>query len=100
MLFTSKIKELREQKNIPQKRIAAALDIDTPMYSRIERGERPAKREQVVILSKIFDVEEDMLINQWMAEKLFVKIKDEKNPQEILKILEQIIIRDKKNDNK
>ena len=40
MLFTDLLRRIREEKQIPQKRLAAALDIDTPMFSRIERGER------------------------------------------------------------
>lgn len=49
MLFANKLKELREEKQLLQRQLASALEIDTPMYSRIERGERKAKREQVII---------------------------------------------------
>ena len=44
MIIGKKIKELREEHGMVQRRLAAALDIDTPMYSKIERGERKAKR--------------------------------------------------------
>lgn len=44
MIFGKKIKELREEHGMVQRKLAAALDIDTPMYSKIERGERKAKR--------------------------------------------------------
>jgi transcriptional regulator with XRE-family HTH domain len=54
MLFGNKIRQLREEKQILQRQFAAALEIDTPMYSKIERGERRAKREQVIALAKIF----------------------------------------------
>ena len=47
MLFTEKIKELRIQNQMPQRQIAAALDIDTATYCKIEKGERRAKKEQV-----------------------------------------------------
>jgi DNA-binding transcriptional regulator YiaG len=34
-------KELREEKQMEQRQFAAALEIDTPMYSKMEqRGER------------------------------------------------------------
>ena len=39
MLFGKKIKELREEHGMVQRKLAAALDIDTPMYS-VEK-ERP-----------------------------------------------------------
>ena len=47
MLFTEKIKELRIQNQMPQRQIAAALEIDTATYCKIEKGERKAKKEQV-----------------------------------------------------
>lgn len=37
MLFTEKIKELRIQYQMPQRQIAAALDIDTATYCKIEK---------------------------------------------------------------
>ncbi|MFK2339900.1 helix-turn-helix domain-containing protein [Bacteroides fragilis] len=46
MLFTEKIKELRIQNQMPQRQIAAALDIDTATYCKIEKGERKAKKSK------------------------------------------------------
>lgn len=37
MLFTEKIKELRVQNQMPQRQIAAALNIDTATYCKIEK---------------------------------------------------------------
>ena len=54
MLFADKIRSLREEKKMLQRELAAALSVDTPMYSRIERGERPIKREQIKILADLF----------------------------------------------
>lgn len=48
MLFGNKIKELREEQGLLQRQLAAFLEIDTPMFSKIERGDRRAKREQVI----------------------------------------------------
>lgn len=46
-MFADKIKQLREQSNLLQRQMSAALEIDTGLYSKIERGDRRAKREQV-----------------------------------------------------
>ena len=56
-MFSERIKELRIQNQMPQRQIAAALDIDTATYCKIEKGERRARKEQVAILSEIFHVE-------------------------------------------
>lgn len=77
MLFTEKIKELRIQNQMPQRQIAAALDIDTATYCKIEKGERKAKKEQVVILSEMFHVEITDLLTLWLADKVTDIISDE-----------------------
>ena len=38
MLFGNKIRELRDEQELLQRQLAAALEIDTPMFSKIERG--------------------------------------------------------------
>ena len=48
MIFGRKIKELRDEQGVLQRQLAAFLEIDTPMFSKIERGDRKAKREQVI----------------------------------------------------
>ena len=52
MLFGNRIKELREEQGLLQRQLAAFLEIDTPMFSKIERGDRRAKREQVLKLAE------------------------------------------------
>lgn len=37
MLFTEKIKDLRLHSQLPQRKLAAALDIDTATYCKIEK---------------------------------------------------------------
>ena len=50
MLFANRIRELRENKQMLQRHISAALDIDNAMYYKIERGDRQAKREQIPLI--------------------------------------------------
>ena len=52
MLFVKKIRELRDENGVLQRQLAALLEIDTPMFSKIERGDRRAKREQVTKLAE------------------------------------------------
>ena len=39
MTFIERIKQLREQHQLPQRKIAEALDIDGATYCKIERGD-------------------------------------------------------------
>jgi transcriptional regulator with XRE-family HTH domain len=56
-IFGNKIKTLREEKQIPQRQLAAALEIDTATYCKIEKGDRRAKREQVTVLADLLEVD-------------------------------------------
>ncbi|MCL2311340.1 MAG: helix-turn-helix domain-containing protein [Firmicutes bacterium] len=40
MMFKEKIRQLREMRQMPQRQFAAALEIDTATYCKIEKGER------------------------------------------------------------
>ena len=70
MLFADKIKQLREDSGQLQRKVAAALDIDAGLYSKIERGERPAKREQVINLASILHTDEKELLTLWLADQI------------------------------
>jgi len=78
MLFGNKIKQLRVEKKLFQQQLAAALEIDTPMYSKIETGSRMAKRTQVVALAKLLSTDKDELLTLWLADQIINIVKDEK----------------------
>lgn len=78
MYFGKKIRELREERGLLQRQIAASLEIDGGLYSKIERGERKAKREQVRSLAKVFKIEEDTLLAIWLADQIIETVGDEK----------------------
>lgn len=93
MLFADKIRQLREEKQLLQRQLASALEIDTPMYSKIERGDRPAKREQVISLAKLLRIDEQELLTLWLADKIIDVVKDEKTGISALKMAEKSIIK-------
>jgi transcriptional regulator with XRE-family HTH domain len=78
MLFAERIKQLREELQMPQRRLASALEIDTPMYSKIERSERPAKRSQIAIIAELLKTDENALATLWLADKIIAAVGDEK----------------------
>jgi transcriptional regulator with XRE-family HTH domain len=86
--FGDKIKQLREGKGLLQRQVANQLDMDTPMLSKIERGERNAKREQVAMLCKIFGVPNDDLLSLWLADKVYAMLKDENVALKALSVIE------------
>ena len=72
-----------------QRQVANQLEMDTLILSKIERGERNAKREQVTILSKIFNVPEDDLLSLWLADKVYHMGKYENVALKVLSVTEE-----------
>ena len=81
MLLGNKIKSLRDEQGILQRQVAAYLEIDTPMFSKIERGDRRAKRSQVPQLAEYFHVDEKELLILWLADRILDAIEGEKELQ-------------------
>lgn len=80
MLFTEFIRQSREHLQLPQRKLAEALDIDTATYCKIEKGERRVKREQIRIVAEVLNVNELELRTLWLADQV-VEIME--NEQEI-----------------
>lgn len=87
MHLGEKIKELRESKGLLQRQLAANLEIDTPMFSKIERGERRAKREQVEQLAELLHADKPELLSLWLADQIFDLVKDEVFANESLQLV-------------
>jgi hypothetical protein len=48
------------------------------MYSKIERGDRPAKREQVLSIAQLLSTDENELLTLWLADKVMEVLDGEK----------------------
>jgi transcriptional regulator with XRE-family HTH domain len=83
--FGNRIRELRESKQLLQRQVASLLEIDTPMLSKIERGERKAKKEQVKQFADIYRVTIEELLTLWLADQVYEMVKDEKVADNALK---------------
>ena len=77
MLLGNKIRTLRDEQGILQRQVAAYLEIDTPMFSKIERGDRRAKRSQVIQMATYFKVDEKELLTLWLADKVLDALEGE-----------------------
>ena len=59
------------------------------MLSKIERGERRAKKEQVSIFAKIFSVNENELLSLWLADQVYEIVKDEDVALKAIQVAEE-----------
>jgi transcriptional regulator with XRE-family HTH domain len=91
MFFGERIRELRESQGLLQRQLAANLEIDTPMFSKIERGERKAKREQVLKIAEILKASQQELLALWLADQIKEIVTDEDQALQALKIAQKDI---------
>ncbi len=95
------IRKLREEQELPLRTVAAFLDIDQAILSKIERGQRNASRELVVKLADYYKVKESDLLVAWLSDKLVYELEDEEVALKALQMAEEkvayIINKRKKN---
>lgn len=84
--FGNLIRAKREENEMILRHLAAQLDIDTAYLSKMERGERRAKREQVLQLIKIFKLDHDSTMALWLADQVFELVSDDKQAVQALKL--------------
>ncbi len=85
------LRKLREDKQLPLRKVAAMLDIDTSLLSKIERNERRANREQVIALAKIYEVKESQLLVEYFSDIVAYEISEEESTKQILQVAEEKI---------
>ena len=83
------IRDKREEKQLPLRTVAAYLDIDQAILSKIERGQRHASRDQVIKLAEFFTIKESDLLVSWLSDKLMYLLADEVIAIEALHMAEE-----------
>ena len=68
--FGDYIRNAREAKNLPLRKVAAHLDIDTSTLSKVERGERPASPDYLKPLSEILQLDLKEVQTTFIADKI------------------------------
>lgn len=69
--FGQKVRTLREKKGILLRQVAAYLEVDTALISKIEKGNRKASQEQVVKIASFLSADENELIKLWLSDKIY-----------------------------
>ncbi len=83
------LKNAREQKNLKTREVAQILGIDQALISKFESGTRFPTREQISKLSKLLNIDYDILMVSWIKEKI---LNDYGNELNVLKALSFILI--------
>ncbi len=89
--FAGKIRELRLQKGDPLRKVAAFLDIDQAILSKIENGKRTALRENVLRLEEYFGLVPGTLLVQWLSDRIVSEMGEEDLAMEAIRLAEKKI---------
>jgi transcriptional regulator with XRE-family HTH domain len=86
--FGEKIRTLREKQHLYLRQVAPLLEMDTAQLSKIEKGIRQLKREQIPIIAEILKASSDELMTLWLADQIYAVVKDEKLALQALTVTE------------
>ena len=73
--FGERVRKLREQADMPLRKLAALLDIDQSTLSKIERGERKPNTELIEKLSAIFSIDKKELQISFISDKVAYEVR-------------------------
>lgn len=85
-MIGERIRELREANNILLRELAAELNVDQAVLSKMERGERSFRREDIDLLAKIFKQSKKDLITLWLANKILKTTQNQEYSKEALQL--------------
>jgi transcriptional regulator with XRE-family HTH domain len=75
--FGETIRHLRETRGLLLREVAAKMEIDPSLLSRVENGAKRPTRDQVVELASILQQDKDALLIQYLGERVVYELKDE-----------------------
>ncbi len=89
--FGDLIRIAREEKSLFLRQVAAELEIDQAIISKFERNERTPTKEQVLKFAKFYKLDKEILLVEWLSDKVANDLQDESLANKVLKAAEQKI---------
>lgn len=87
--FGEKIRSLREEQHLFLRQVAPLLEMDTAQLSKIEKGYRVLKKDQIPTIASILKANEDELLTLWLSDQIYAVVKDEKLAKEAIHVAEK-----------
>jgi predicted nucleotidyltransferase len=85
----SMIRRLRKEKGEPIRVLAAYLQVDQAVMSKMERGLRKPTKEQVEKLAVHFGADKKEMLIAWLSDRIVYEIRGESFAEEALKVAEE-----------
>jgi HTH-type transcriptional regulator, competence development regulator len=84
-----KLRILREEKKLTLRRVAALIDIDVAILSKMERGERKLSKKIILKLAEIYKYNSDELLVLFLSDKILYEIQNEELGEKALRVAEE-----------
>lgn len=88
----TQIRKLREEADMPLRKLAALLDIDQSTLSKIERDERRANTQIIEQIAAIFKSDKEKLLISFYSDIVAYEIQEKNFFSEILQVAEAKIV--------
>ena len=85
------IRKSREEKSLLLRQVAAEIEIDQALLSKIERNERMPTKEQVKRFAKFFGKNENELLIAFLSDKLVYEVQNEELALKAIQVAEKKI---------
>lgn len=85
------LRNLRIKNGLLLRQVAAEIEIDQALLSKIERCDRIPSKEQVIRLARYYKVDEDELVVAFLSDKLVYEVRDEELGLQAMQVAEQKI---------
>ena len=87
-----KLRHIRKERGLALRKVAALLDIDVAILSKMERGERKITKEVVLKLATLDNDDPEELLILFLSDKLLYEIQDEALGIQALKVTEERVM--------
>ena len=78
------LRKLREENELPIRKVAAVVDVDQSTMGKYERGERLPKRDLLDSFASFFNVSISEMEKRFLTDKVVFSLLDEEDPEMIL----------------
>jgi transcriptional regulator with XRE-family HTH domain len=87
--FGEQLRQLRESEELSLRQLAEKLEIDPSLLAKIERDQRPPTKVLIKKVADFFQVNERLLLEEFLSDQIAYKILDEDADLQILKVAEE-----------
>ena len=81
------LRRMRDESNIPLRKMAALLDIDPSTLSKMERGLRFPSQETIVHIASQFSIEEQEMHAHYLSERIALELIEVENTDRIVNLI-------------